>query len=284
MNKKNCYIWLNALTLSLIVVSIAIVILAGCSSPSFSDNGVPIQNDSITVAVDEILYTYRVINTFPHDSDAFTQGFFYTNGYFYEGTGLYGRSSLRKINPADGTVLKQIDLSPKIFGEGITACDDRIIQLTWREHQGYVYEKDTFSLIETFTYPTEGWGITYDGEHLVMSDGTSVLTFLDPVTYKSIRQVKVVDSNGPVTRLNELEYISGKIYANIWLTDYIVIIDPATGNITGRINLEGLINPLDYPEQEIDVLNGIAYDEENNRLFVTGKLWPKVFEIELIAE
>jgi glutaminyl-peptide cyclotransferase len=230
----------------------------------------------------EILYTYRVIHTYPHDPDAFTQGLFYCNGYFYESTGLYGRSSLRKINPADGAIKKQIDLHPEIFGEGITASDDRIIQLSWREHQGFVYDKDSFLLIDTFTYPNEGWGIVSDGEHLIMSDGTSELTFLHPLTFTPIRKLKIFDSNGPVNSLNELEYINGKIYANIWLTDYIVIIDPATGRITGRINLSGLLNPGDYPGREIDVLNGIAYDKDNKRLFVTGKLWPKIFEIELI--
>lgn len=230
----------------------------------------------------EILYTYNVINTFPHDPAAFTQGLYYRDGYFFEGTGLYGRSSLRKVNMGDGRVLMQTDLPGEYFGEGIVEFEDRIVQLTWRENTGFVYDRETFQIIETFSYETEGWGITSDGNNLIMSDGSEWLTFLDPVTYQPVRRLEVTGANGPVDMLNELEYIEGSIYANIWLTDAIVIIDPASGKITGRINLEGLLEHSEQPPLKTDVLNGIAYDAENRRLFVTGKLWPGIFEIELV--
>ncbi|MCP4544072.1 MAG: glutaminyl-peptide cyclotransferase [Chloroflexi bacterium] len=226
------------------------------------------------------VYTYTVVQTYPHDLNAFTQGLVFTDGIFYEGTGLYGRSSLRKVELETGNVLQIYRLPQQFFGEGITIYGDQIIQLTWRSHIGFVYAKDSFQLLKTFNYPTEGWGLAHDGERLIMSDGTSTLYFLDPETLEIIGQVEVYDNNGPVVRLNELEYIQGEVYANVWQTNRIARIDPQTGRVVGWINLKGLLSHTNLA-QAVDVLNGIAYDAEGDRLFVTGKLWPVLFEIQL---
>lgn len=228
-----------------------------------------------------ITYSYRIINRLPHDPQAFTQGLVYKDGYFYEGTGLYSRSSLRQVNPEDGSVIRQVNLPEVYFGEGIALCHDRIIQLTWREHQGFVYDLDTFSLLQTFTYDTEGWGLTFDGKHLIMSDGSSFLSYLDPRTFKPVRKFEVKSNRQPVSHLNELEYINGKIFANVWLTNRIAIIDPTTGQVTAWLDLTGLLDPKTHPGHAVDVLNGIAYDAQGDRLFVTGKLWPYIFEIRI---
>lgn len=225
-------------------------------------------------------YTYQVVNTYPHDPNAFTQGLIFEDGVLYEGTGLYGRSTLRKVELETGNVLQLRELPDQFFGEGVTLYDDRLIQLTWKSQVGFVYDKDSFALLQQFGYPTEGWGITHDGQRLIMSDGTPTLHFWDPETFEEIHQLQVYDNDGPVTRLNELEYIHGEIYANVWQTDRIARIDPQTGQVTGWIDLTGLLRPEDRT-RPVDVLNGIAYDPENDRLFVTGKLWPKLFEIKL---
>lgn len=236
----------------------------------------------IFIATSEARYGYEVVNSFPHDPGAFTQGLVYHGGYLYEGTGLHGSSSLRKVRLEDGAVLKQVDLPRQFFGEGIAIFGNRIVQLTWREHQGFVYDKDTFQLIGRFTYPTEGWGITTDGKHLIMSDGSSTLTFLDPATYSPVNKVTVRSARGPVTLLNELEYINGEIWANVWLTDFVVRIDPGTGRVLGWVDLTGLLDPTHKGGRNVDVLNGIAYDPQGYRIFVTGKLWPRVYEIRVV--
>ena len=224
-----------------------------------------------------VSYTYKIINAFPHDHRSFTQGLIYLDGELYEGSGLYGQSTLRRVDLETGNVEQFLGLPQQFFGEGVTIWGDDIIQLTWKENTGFVYDKDTFELKRQFVYPTEGWGITHDGERLIMSDGTANLYFWDPETFTEIGRVEVRDANGPVVRLNELEYINGEVYANVWQTYSIVRIDPETGWVVGSIDLHGIITG-----EPIDVLNGIAYDAENNRLFVTGKLWPKLFEIELV--
>lgn len=228
-------------------------------------------------------YSYRIVNRLPHDPQAFTQGLVYYDGYFYESTGLYGRSSLRQVNPSDGRVLRQVELAETYFGEGIALCHDRIYQLTWREHQAFVYDRASFNKLTTFTYQTEGWGLTSDGKHLIMSDGSAVLTFLDPETFTPVFKLPVQSNGKPVMHLNELEFINGKIFANVWLTDRIAVIDPVTGDVTGWLDLTGLLDPKDHPGYTVDVLNGIAYDAQEDRLFVTGKLWPYIFVIELVA-
>jgi glutamine cyclotransferase len=225
-------------------------------------------------------YTYEVIKVYPHDPNAFTQGLVMEEGVLYEGTGLYGSSTLRRVDLETGNVLETRVLSEGYFGEGITIFGNKIIQLTWKANKAFVYDKSSFDLIEEFSYPTEGWGITTDGTYLIMSDGSANLYFLDPETFETIRKVEVWD-NQPVTRLNELEYIEGRVYANIWLTDKIAIIDPDSGLVTGWIDLKGIYATENSNSN--DVLNGIAYDEQYNRLFVTGKRWTKLFQIEMTA-
>ena len=226
-------------------------------------------------------YTYKIINTFPHDAQAFTQGLVFEDGNIYEGTGLYGRSSLRTVVLDTGEILRLHELPDRFFGEGIAILNDQIYQLTWKSNTGFIFSKETFEKTGEFSYPTQGWGLTHDNNRLIMSDGTSTLHFIDPKTLKEVDSIKVFDDSGPVRRLNELEYIDGGIYANVWQTNRIVVIDPVTGQVISDIDLTGLINPYEY-NGTIDVLNGIAYDAENDRLFITGKLWPTLFEIELV--
>ena len=223
--------------------------------------------------------SYRVVNSYPHDPQAFTQGLVIDNGVLYEGTGLEGRSTLRTVNLESGAVLKRYELPATVFGEGITVLGDRIFQLTWQSGIGYVYRKSDFSLLQTWNYAHEGWGITDDDTHLIVSDGTATIRFLDPATLQTTSQITASDDRGLVTNLNELEYIRGEIYANIWQTDRIARIDPASGKVLGWLDLSGLL-PAEDRQQQVDVLNGIAYDAANDRLFVTGKWWPKLFEIE----
>jgi glutamine cyclotransferase len=225
---------------------------------------------------------FTIVNVFPHDPNAFTQGLAYDKGLLYEGTGIHGKSSLRKINLTTGEILHSRSIPPHYFGEGITLCNDTIIQLTWRSYKGFIYDKEKFELLEEFNYTTEGWGITFTGESFVMSDGTSHLYFLDPLTFQKTHSVQVHYDGTPISKLNELEYINGEIYANVFLTDYIAQINPSTGDVKGWINLTGLMDQYNYGEK-IDVLNGIAYDKINNRLFVTGKYWPYIFEIKTIS-
>jgi glutamine cyclotransferase len=227
------------------------------------------------------IYTYQVVNTYPHDRDAFTQGLIFVDGVLYEGTGRYGQSTLRRVELKTGEILQLRRLPPQLFGEGVTIFGDRIIQLTWQNKVGFVYDKNMFELERQFSYPTEGWGITHDGQRLIMSDGTSTLYFWDPSSLAEIGQVQVYDDNGPVIKLNELEYINGEVYANVWQTNRIARINPDTGQVLGWIHLDGLLTAEDL-SQPVDVLNGIAYDAEHDRLFVTGKLWPKLFEIRLV--
>ncbi|MEM4703644.1 MAG: glutaminyl-peptide cyclotransferase [Candidatus Bathyarchaeia archaeon] len=227
-------------------------------------------------------YTYRVVNTYPHDENAFTQGLAYEDGVLYEGTGLYGHSSLRRVSLENGSILQLYALPSEFFGEGITIVGNKIIQLTWTSHVGFVYDKSSFVLLQNFSYPTEGWGITYNGSHLIMSDGTSTLHVLDATNFTEVGTLEVSENGQPVTRLNELEYVKGEIYANIWMEEKIAIINPLTGQVTGWIDLHGIEN-LEGKDYN-DVLNGIAYDAENDRLFVTGKRWPHLFEIKLLPE
>ncbi len=233
-----------------------------------------------TTSTNAIYYTYEVLEEYPHDNTAFTQGLVIDNGVLYEGTGLHGESSLRRVVLNTGEITQTATLPEAYFGEGITVLDDRIIQLTWRSNIAFVYDRDSFELTDEFTYDTEGWGLTHDGDTLIMSDGTSLLHFLDPETYEEIRTVDVLDAGVPVMELNELEYIDGEVYANVWKTDRIARIDPQTGTVTGWIDLSGLLNP--ELREGANVLNGIAYDPEAGKLFVTGKLWPRLFEIRVI--
>ena len=229
------------------------------------------------------VYSYKVINTFPHDRRAFTQGLAFENGILYEGTGGYGSSALRRVDLATGRVLQEYKLPGNYFGEGITACRNTLVQLTWQSNTGFVYDAASFKLLREFSYPTEGWGITYDGDRIIMGDGTSNLYFLDPENFSRTGILQVHDDNGPVAMLNELEYFNGRIYGNVWRTDKIAIIDPADGRVTGWINLAGLLDKSQL-NGFVDVLNGIAVDTKTGRMFVTGKLWPLLFEISPLKD
>ena len=251
-----------------------------CSSLPESETNTNLVDIGTSEAVP--VYGYKVIHTYPHDHNAFTQGLAFDNGYLYEGTGLYGHSTLRRVELTTGEILQILELPSRFFGEGVVIYKNRIIQLTWRSNLGFVYDKNGFDLLQTFNYPYDGWGITHDGQCLIMSDGTATLHYLEPGTFAEIGSIEVRDDNGPVDRLNELEYVNGEIYANIWPTDCIVIISPDSGRVIRRIELKGLLTSEDRNKQ-VGVLNGIAYDVKGDRLFVTGKLWPKVFEIVLVA-
>jgi len=224
---------------------------------------------------------YKVVKTYPHDATAFTQGLFFHDGFLFEGTGLEGRSTIRKVDIETGRVLQKIDLPPEVFGEGITQWGDRIIGLTWRDQTAYVLDLKSFKLWRKFSYPGEGWGLTHNEHELIMSDGTAELRFLDPISFKELRRVRVTADGQPVTQLNELEWVDGEILANIWQTDRIARIDPKTGRVTAWVDLSGLLPDSERLNGDA-VLNGIAYDPKAKRLFVTGKLWPKLFEVKLV--
>ena len=230
------------------------------------------------------VYGFEIARVFPHDSKAFTQGILYDQGFLYESTGLEGASTLRKVDLETGKVLRIRALSSQYFGEGLALWDGRLIQLTWRSHRAFVYEKDTFRPAGEFRYETEGWGLTHDGRRLILSDGTERLHFLDPRTFKELRTLRVTDQGLAISHLNELEYVRGEIYANVWRTDRIARISPETGKVRAWIDLAGLLAPEDARAGPADVLTGIAYDEKHDRLFVTGKFWPKLFEIRLVRK
>jgi glutamine cyclotransferase len=226
---------------------------------------------------------YDVLAIHPHDSDAFTEGLFYEDGFLYESTGLYGHSTLRKVDLESGQTIQEVHLSDNLFGEGLTVVGDKIYLLTWKANVGFVYEKDSFLQTGEFYYPTEGWGLTFDGKNLIMSDGTSTLHFLDPQGFHEVMKLDVMMDGEPVTYINELEYVQGVIYANIWKTTFIMKIDPQTGQVIERIDFKRLI-PLLNNTQPIDVMNGIAYDAGDNSLYITGKYWPKVFQVKITIE
>lgn len=228
-------------------------------------------------------YGYRVVRVYPHDPNAFTQGLIYLGGLLYESTGLQGRSSLRMVDLQTGAVQRRLNLPSQLFGEGLTNWQDTLVQLTWTAQTGYVYDLRTFRLLKTFHYEGEGWGLTQDGTHLIMSNGSSSLRFLDPITFEVAKTVTVSDRGAEVRNLNELEYIHGRVYANIWQTDRIAIISPNDGRVDAWIDLTGL-RPITTSGDTDAVLNGIAFDSIHDRLFVTGKLWPSVFQIQLVAK
>ncbi len=251
----------------------------GCSENTGPPPAPPEQTS--IVSDDVPLYGYRVVNTFPHDPTAFTQGLVYTDGVLLEGTGIRGRSTLRVVDLVSGEVQRSKPLDPSYFGEGIALVEDRIVQLTLSAMIALVYDRDTLEQVDEFTYSTPGWGLTYDGTSLIRSDGSDKLYFLDPESYEETHEIAVRDGPNPVFSLNELEYIRGRIFANIWGWDRIAVIDPETGVVTNWIDLARLL-PNECRSSDTNVLNGIAFDEWHGRLFVTGKRWPKLFEIELV--
>jgi len=262
---------------SYVRIRIHIICFLFLANSLFAQNSTEDKKSTIPV------YTYFIVNKIPHDFNAYTQGLVFSDGYLYESTGRRGHSSLRKVDPDNGAVITLHPLAEEFFGEGITIFEEKIYQLTWQSYTGFIYDKSTFLVMEEFFYNTEGWGITHNGEHLIVSDGTPTLYFLDPVTLEVLNKVNVTDDKGPVTNLNELEYVNGEIFANMLYSYRIARIDPASGKVIGWIDLTGILNNerIDYP---IDVMNGIAYDSASDRLFVTGKFWPQVFEIRLIKK
>lgn len=230
-----------------------------------------------------VAYTYEVVTSYPHDRDAFTQGLVWQDGGFLESTGLNGRSTLRRVELATGKVLQSVAVDAQYFAEGMTVLGKKIYQLTWQSEKGFIYDLATLQRVGEFTYRGEGWGLTTDGQQLILSDGSHQLRFLDPTTFEVKRTLSVTVNGKPVDKLNELEFIKGEIFANVWMTDFIARIDPADGRVTGVVDLSGLLPVVARPP-EADVLNGIAYDAEKDRYFVTGKKWDRVFEIRLKAK
>jgi glutamine cyclotransferase len=228
------------------------------------------------------VHGFKVVRSYPHDRQAFTQGLEFVDGVLYESTGMNGRSGIRKVNLATGEVLQVQPLDAAYFGEGITVWKNRIVQLTWQSGIGFVYDRQTLQQQRSFRYRGEGWGLTHDGTRLFMSDGSDsgTLRLLDPETLRQVGTLVVKDAGRPVAKLNELEYVKGEIFANVWTTERIAVITPSTGRVTAWIDLQGLLDPRE--RAGVDVLNGIAYDAKGDRLFVTGKLWPRIFEIQVV--
>lgn len=266
-----------------VAVSAALLIFASMRSGPEDQSNIPAINKPITASDGQARQVaYAVVNSYPHDPTSFTQGLLWHDGEFYESTGQYGQSKLRSLEFPSGKVVKEISLSPEVFGEGLALVASRLIQLTWKSHRGFVYDLSNFRLMQEFSYETEGWGLTYDGKNLILSDGSSDLFYLDPETFKLVRKLAVRMNGQPIRELNELEFIDGEIWANVWQTDLILRIDPSTGVVTSFLDLNGILAPSDTTGTE-NVLNGIAYDAEHKRIFVTGKLWPRLFEIKVKA-
>ncbi|MFT9099709.1 MAG: glutaminyl-peptide cyclotransferase [Zymomonas mobilis subsp. pomaceae] len=227
------------------------------------------------------VYGYKIVHSYPHDTKAFTEGLFYRNGFLYESTGLNGHSSIRKVNLESGKVVQQVAIEHRYFGEGISDWKDKLVSLTWQSHLGFVWDLKSLHRQHSFDYDGEGWGLTHNDKYLIMSDGSPVIRFLDPNSLTPIRTITVTVNGEELPELNELEWVNGEILANVWQTDRIVRIDPDTGKVVGIIDLTGLLSQAGPISPPVDVLNGIAWDSVGNRLFVTGKLWPKIFEITL---
>jgi glutaminyl-peptide cyclotransferase len=268
----------------LLVLVWALLFVAGCDRNSPPAAGTATNASLIqpsnTPSAQVPMYTYEIINVWPHDPGAFTQGLVYLNGALLESTGMNGRSSLRQVDLETGKVRLRKDLSYEYFAEGLAVMDNKIFQLTWTNGKAFVYDLQSFQPQKEFSYSGEGWGLTTDGKSLIMSDGTDQLAFRDPETFKVQKTIHVSAQGKPLNRLNELEYVKGEIFANIWQTDLVARIDPASGNVVGLIDFRGLLQLRDYAPGT-DVLNGIAYDPVGDRLFVTGKDWPKLFEVRL---
>lgn len=252
----------------------------GSRTNATANRGAAANRSSNGAAKPPPVYGYEVVNAFPHDAEAFTQGLIFHDGALVESTGLERRSTLRRVELQTGKVLQKVDVPRDFFAEGLTLFNGKLYQLTWKGEKGFVYDPQTFEKTGEFTYTGEGWGLTHDAESLILSDGSDKLRFIDPSTYRVRRTVGVADGGRPVFALNELEYVRGEVYANVWHKNLIARIDPQTGRVKGWIDLSGLLRPGETTDPEA-VLNGIAYDEAGDRLFVTGKLWPKLFEVRL---
>lgn len=255
------------------VVVVAVAVAIGCSQAESTAPSATAAGPSAP------FYGFLAVNSFPHDPQAFTQGLIYRDGFLYESTGLNGKSSIRKVTLETGQVVQKKDVEQKYFAEGLTDWNGRLLQLTWQTNVGFVYDMAKFDLQQTFKYTGEGWGITHDDKRLIMSDGTARLRFLDPMTFAETGSVNVTDGGRPVDQLNELEFVNGEVYANVWQTERIAIIAPDSGHVTAWLDLTGLRS--NGGRAGDDVMNGIAYDAAGDRLFVTGKLWPQLFQIRV---
>lgn len=262
-------------------MSLVCAALVSCGSSSNNNGAGGGSNPPPPEQPGVVSYSYKVVNTYPHDIESYTQGLYWHDGYLWEGTGLYGESKLRKVELTTGEAVKEISLDARYFGEGIALLGGKIYQLTWRERECLVYDAGTFERTGSFTYEGEGWGLTTDGEKLYMSNGSDKIKVLDPTDFSVLSTFEVKDGRQTVPMLNELEWINGEIWANRYLTDEVVIINPETGHLSGRVDLTGLLPKIEM-RPYTDVLNGIAYDEAADRIFVTGKKWHKLFEIELM--
>jgi len=262
--------------------TLALLLTASLACSAESDNGTDPAPAPAEPPGEIPIYGYKVIAAYPHDPGAFTQGLLYRDGFLYESTGLNGQSSLRKVAIATGEVLQIHALEAQFFAEGLAHFANRLIQLTWKSQQAFAYDIDSFEPLTRFTYATAGWGLTCDGEQLIMSDGTATLYFRNPFTFEEISRVEVSAQGRPIRNLNELEWVEGEIFANIWETDTIARIDPTSGQVKGWIDASGLLSTADRQSRRVDVLNGIAYDAKGKRLFLTGKWWPKLYHIELV--
>ena len=247
--------------------------------------GVNFQTIEVLSDIQPELLTYEIIHTYPHNTDHFTQGLEIHNDEFYESTGENGKSGIFKFDLKTGNILKSYQMENRFFGEGITILNDKIYQLTYKAQKGFIYDLSTFARIDSFRYETpEGWGLTHDNKYLIKTDGSEFLHFIDPETMQLINKMPVYDDKGPVKYLNELEYFDGYLYANIWTTNFAVKIDPKTGKVVAKIDFDRLLSVMYNPENRIDVLNGIAINKNNGKMYVTGKLWPKLFEVKLVKK
>jgi len=256
------------------------------TSTCYSNNSTQVRHVSIVLLsdIEAVNLPYRIVKTYPHDTKAYTQGLIYHDGYLFEGTGQYNESSLRRVELETGRVERVLNLPGDIFGEGITIFNNKIFQLTYKSQVGFVYDLNSFDQLQKVYYQNkEGWGLCHDGDNLIMSDGTNMIYYMDPEYFTEVDRIEVYDNNGPVLQLNELEYIRGRIFANIYGSEEIVIIDPSTGKLTGRLNMKGIL-PNEDRHVRIDVFNGIAWDPGKESLYVTGKYWPKLFEIKIETE
>jgi glutamine cyclotransferase len=272
---------LETMKSTIVLLTIFIFFSTACNNPPNDNNTDTANSDNVIAPPPSI--NYNIVASYPHDTSSYTQGLIWNNNSIYEGTGLEGHSKLMKVDLKNGKVENAVTLDPSVFGEGITVLNDKIYQLTWQSHKVYVYDAKTFRKIKEFSWNLEGWGITHNEKELIISTGDSNLYFVNPETFKLLRIVGVTNNNGPQGNLNELEYINGAVFANIYLTDYIIRIDPATGHITGKMDLTGLLEKSGQHvnKEEGYVLNGIAYDSVKNSLYITGKKWPLLYEMKL---
>ena len=261
-------------------ISLFLLLIACIACGNSANTNLPSAEAGPTSNAPAAKHGYEIVNIYPHDSNAFTQGLILVNGKLLESTGQEGSSSLRTVELETGKVLKKVDVPSPYFAEGITVLNGKVYQLTWQHNLGFIYDAQTFERVGQFNYEGEGWGLTTDGQSLILSDGSNRLKYLDPTSFRVTKTISVVDGTKPIEELNELEFVQGEIYANVWHSDEIAVIDPQSGRVKAWIDLTGLM-PEDSLANEEAVLNGIAYDQANSKFYVTGKLWPRLFELKI---